>query len=173
MRCERIRDQDTLRTQDDDSTMQRTQMPPLDAISLNRLEACDGCDGRDGCDGCNGHGIEFYGYTRLRQPNDTSTGHVRDEYGEQFGRSLGQHLVNTLGGHPVTTLRGARINTLGGVRVNIGINRMSSGQHQHHQDEFGSTSASLGYVRSDFENGSTGGKAKKTDRHTVWYLDSL
>ena len=162
-------------------------MPPLDAISLNLLEACDGCDGRngcdgcDGCDGCNGHGIEFYGYTRLRQPNDMSTGHVWDEYGEQFGRSLGQHLVNTLGGHrvntlgghPVTTLGGARINTLGGVRVNIGINRMSSGQHQHHQDEFGSTSASLGYVRSDFENGSTGGKAKKTDRHTVWYLDSL
>jgi len=172
MRCERIRDRDTLRTHDDDSKMQRTQMPPLDEISLNRLEACDGCDG---------HGIEFHGYTRLRQPNDTSTGHVRDEYGEQFGRSLGQHLVNTLGGHRVntlgghrvTTLGGARINTLGGVPVNIGINRMSSGQHPHHQDEFGSTSGSLGYVRSDFENGSTGGKAKKTDRHTVWYLDSL
>jgi hypothetical protein len=99
MGCERIRDQDTLRTQDDDSTMQRTQSPPLDEISLNRSE------GFNGHDGCEDRGDEFYGYTRLRQPNDPLTGHVRDEYGEQFGRSLGQHRVNTLGG--------ARINTLG------------------------------------------------------------
>jgi len=127
MHCERIRDQDTLWTQDDDSTMQRTQIPPLDEISLNRLESCDvfdgfdGYDGRDGYDGYDGRGVEFYGYTRLRQPNNTSTGHVRDEYGEQFGRSLGQHRVNTLGGHRVNTLGGTRVNTLGWVRVNIGM----------------------------------------------------
>jgi hypothetical protein len=88
-------------------------MPPLDEISLNRLEDFDGCDGCDGFDGCNGRGVEFYRYTRLRQPNDTSTGHVRDEYGEQFGSSLGQHRVNTLGGHRVNTLGGPRFNTLG------------------------------------------------------------
>jgi len=137
MRCKRIRDQDTLWTQDDDSTMQRTQTPPLDEISLNRLEDCDSCDRRDGFDGCDGGSDEFYGYTRLRQPNYTLTGHV-SEYGEQFGRSLGQHRVNTLGGHRVntlgghhvTTLGGAQINTLGGVRVNIGIIRMSSGQYR-------------------------------------------
>jgi hypothetical protein len=92
-------------------------------LTLNRLEGCDGCDGR---------GVEFYGYTRLQQPNDTSTGHVRDEYREEFGRSLGQHRVNTLGGHRVNALGRARVNTLGGVRVNIGIIRMSSGQHWHH-----------------------------------------
>jgi hypothetical protein len=105
-------------------------------LTLNRLEGCEGCDGRDGRDGCDGRGDEFYGYTRLRQPNDKSIGHVRDEYGEQFGRSLGQHHVNTLGGHCVNTLGGARINTLGGVRVNIGIIRMSSGQHRHHRNVF-------------------------------------
>jgi hypothetical protein len=37
MRCEHVRDQDTLRTQDDDSTVQT--MLPLDEISLNRLRA--------------------------------------------------------------------------------------------------------------------------------------
>jgi hypothetical protein len=120
MRCERIRDQDTLRTQDHDSTMQRTQIPPLDEISLNRLECFDGHDG------CDGRGVEFYGYMRLRQPNDTSTGHLRDEYGVQFGWSFGQHRVNTLGearintlgGHSVNTLGGHSVNTLGGHRVN-------------------------------------------------------
>jgi hypothetical protein len=94
MRCECIQDQDTLRTQDDDSTVQ--MMLPLDSISLNRLEDCDGCYG------CHD---EFYGNTRLRHLNDTSTGHLRDEYGEQFCSCLGQHLVNTLGE--------ARVNTLG------------------------------------------------------------
>jgi hypothetical protein len=64
-------------------------MPPLDEILLNRLDGCDGRNGRDDFDGCDGRGVEFYGYTRLRQPNDTSTGHVRDEYGEQFSRSAG------------------------------------------------------------------------------------
>jgi hypothetical protein len=34
-------------------------------------------------DGCDGRSDEFYGYTRLRQLNDTSTGHLWD-YGEQF-----------------------------------------------------------------------------------------
>jgi len=53
MRCEHIRDHDTLQTQDDDSTMQRTQIPPFDEISLNRLE------GFDGHDGCDGRGDEF------------------------------------------------------------------------------------------------------------------
>jgi hypothetical protein len=67
--------------------MQKAQMPPLDEISLNCLESCDGCDGFDGCDG---HSGGFYRYTGLRQPNDTSRGHVRGEYREQFGRSLGQ-----------------------------------------------------------------------------------
>jgi hypothetical protein len=61
-------------------------MPPLDEISLNRIESCDGSDGCDGCDsfdgfdGSDGRSDEFYGYTRLRQPNDTSTGHILDEY---------------------------------------------------------------------------------------------
>jgi len=165
MRCERIRDQDTLRTQDYDSTMQRTQMPPLDEISLNRSEACDGWDGWDGCDG---HGVEFYGYTRLRQLNDTSTGHLRDEYGEQFSRGLGQHRVKNVGEHGVNTLGGARINTLGGVWVNIGIIRMSLGQHRHHQDEFGSTSASLGCVRSDFITGQPVAKPSRSTYSMVF-----
>jgi hypothetical protein len=66
--------------------MERTQMPPLDEISLNRLGSCDGSYGSDGCDGldgfdvCDGRSDEYYGYTRLRQPNDPSTGHVWDEY---------------------------------------------------------------------------------------------
>jgi len=34
----------------------------------------------------------------LRQRNDTLTGHVWDEYGEQFGRSKDQHCVNNLRG---------------------------------------------------------------------------
>jgi hypothetical protein len=61
-------------------------MPPLDEISLNRLRSCDGSYSSDGCDGldsfdvCDGHCDDYYGYMRLRQPNDTSTGHVRDEY---------------------------------------------------------------------------------------------
>jgi hypothetical protein len=94
---------------------QRTQTPPLDDISLHHLEDCDGCEGRSD---------EFYGYTGLEQQNNTSTGHVRDEYREQFGQRLGQHRVNTLGGHRVNTLGGAYVNTLRGVRVNIGIIRM-------------------------------------------------
>jgi hypothetical protein len=109
MRCERIRDQDTLRTQDDDSTVQT--MPPLNEISLNCIERFEGRNG------CNGRGDEFYGYTRLQQWNNTSTGHVRDEYGGQFGKSLGQHRVNSLGGHRVNTVGGHRVTTLGGHRV--------------------------------------------------------
>jgi len=50
MHCKRIQDHDTLRTHDHDSTMQRTQMPPLDEISLNRLGSWDGWDGWDGYD---------------------------------------------------------------------------------------------------------------------------
>jgi len=111
-------------------------------LTLNHLESrdgcdgCNGCDGRNGYDGCDGRSVEFYGYTRLRQLNDMLTGHVRDEYGEQFGRSLGEHHVNTIGGHRVNTHGGARIDTLGEfgstsgssgwVRVNIGIIRMCS-----------------------------------------------
>jgi hypothetical protein len=123
-------------------------MPPLNEISLNRLESCDGsdcsdgCDGFDGYDGCDGCSIEFYRYMRLRQPNDTSTGHIRDEYGEQFGRSLSQHCVNTLGEYHVNTLGGYCdttvgehcVTTLRGTRVNI--IRMSSGQHPHHYNVF-------------------------------------
>ena len=188
MRCKRIRDQDTLWTQDDDSTMQRTQTPPLDEISLNRLEDCDSCDRRDGFDGCDGGSDEFYGYTRLRQPNYTLTGHV-SEYGEQFGRSLGQHRVNTLGGHRVntlgghhvTTLGGAQINTLGGVRVNIGIIRMSSGQYRVYTlwgvtDCFSMDGNLLNDVSSVCSKRfweQVNRWQSQPDRHTVWYLDSL
>jgi hypothetical protein len=35
--------------------------------------------------GCDGRSDEYYWYTRLRQPNDTSTGHVW-EYGERFAK---------------------------------------------------------------------------------------
>jgi hypothetical protein len=116
----------------------------LDEILLNCLEDCDSCDGRHGFDACNSRGVEFYGYTRLQQPNDMSTGPIQEQYGQQFRRSLGQHIVNTLGG--------ARINTLGGVWVSVSIIMMTSRQHRHHQDESGSTSASLGCVRSNCLN---------------------
>jgi len=65
MRCEWIRDHDSVQTQDDDSTVQT--MLPLYEISLNRDESCnvsDGCDGLDGCDGhdaCDSGVVEFYG----------------------------------------------------------------------------------------------------------------
>jgi hypothetical protein len=96
-------------------------MPPLDEISLNRLESCDGCDGR---------GVEFYGYTRLRQPNDTSTGHVDRTRSGRVRRAVCQECRMSSSQYRVYTLGGARINTLGGVRVNIGIIRMSSGQYR-------------------------------------------
>jgi len=70
----------------------------------------------------------------IPQPNDTSTGHVRDEYGEQFGRSAGWVWVNIVS----TT-----------------------------SEEFGSILASSGCVRSDFENGSTGGKAKERSTYNM------
>jgi len=48
---------------------------------------------------------------------------------------------------------------------------MSSGQHRHQQDELGSTSASFGCVRSDFENRSTSGKAKQIDiQYGIWIV---
>jgi hypothetical protein len=109
--------------QDSDSSSRRN-------LTLNPFESCDRCDGRVGC---NGPGVEFYECTKLRQPNDTSTGHIQDEYREQFRRSLGQYCVNTLGGARVNTLRGARSNTRRGVRVNI---------VSISTDEIGSTSAS-------------------------------
>jgi hypothetical protein len=161
--------------------MQKSLIPDLDAISLNRIA---GFDARDGCDG---HGDEFYGYKRFWQPNDMLTAHVWDKYGQQIGRSLcqhhvntvgehhvntfGEHHVNTLGGHCVNALGGPRINTHGGVWVNIGIIRINWGQRQQHQDEFGSTLASLGCVQSDFVRGQP--VARQADRHTVWYLDTL
>jgi hypothetical protein len=117
MRGHRVPDRDTLGTQDDDCTMQRTQMPPPDAISLKHFEDCDSCNGRDGLNGCDDSVDVFYGYTRLWQPNVISTSHVPDEYGEQFGRSLGQHGVNTLRGHCVNTLGGHRVNTIRGARI--------------------------------------------------------
>jgi hypothetical protein len=159
MCCEPIRDQDTQRTEDDDSTMQKAQMPPFDDISLNCLESCDGCDGFDGCDG---HSGGFYRYMRLRQPNDTSRGHVRGMYREQFGRSLGQQCVNTLGGHRVNTLRGHCHTNSGGVRLNIGIIRMSSGHHRYHQ-----------MCSKRFRNKPTGGQSNRSTYTMVWYLDSL
>jgi len=67
-------------------------------------------DSPDGFDGCDGRSDEFYGYTRFRLPNDTSTGQVWDKYGAQFCRSAGW----------------VRFNTLGGARVDIGIIRMCS-----------------------------------------------
>ena len=167
MRYEIIRDQDTLRTQDNDSTMQRTETPPLDKISLYRLEDCNGCNGRNGHNGYDGRIVQFYGYTRLQQPNDTSTGHVRDEHGEQFGRSLGQHHVNTLGGHRVNTLGehcfntlgGARINTLGGVWVEIGISRW--------------VRVNIGIIRmcsKRFRNRSTGSQPSRLTYSMVWIV---
>jgi len=60
-------------------------------LTLNRLEHCVGCVGFDGCDG---RSVEFYGYTRLQQPNDASTDRVRDDYGEQFGWSAAWVRVN-------------------------------------------------------------------------------
>jgi hypothetical protein len=92
-----------------------------------------------------------------------SIGHIQDESGELFGRSLRQHCFNNLGGHHVNTLAGhcvnilgggrvntfggAQINTVGGARINIlegvpvtiGIIRMSSGQHLCDEDVFEAT----------------------------------
>jgi len=137
-----------------------TQLLPLDDISLNCLECFDGCNG---CNGCNGHSDGFYGYTRFWQPTHMSIGHIQDESGELFGRSLSQHCFNNLGGHHVNTLAGhcvnilggacvntfggaqintvggARINILEGVPVNISIIRMSSGQHLCDEDVFEAT----------------------------------
>jgi len=105
MCCKHIQDQVTLWTQDDNSTVQT--MLPLDEITLNRIESCDGCDGCygcngcngcdgcNGCNGCNGHSVVFYSDMRLRQPNNTSTGHVRDQYGQQICMSAGWVQVNS------------------------------------------------------------------------------
>jgi hypothetical protein len=41
-------------------------------------------------------------------------------------------------------------------------------QHQHHQDEFGSTSAASGWVLSDFENRSTGGQPTRSTYSMVF-----
>jgi hypothetical protein len=135
MCCECIWYQLTLQTHHDESTMQRTQMPPLDEISLNCSEDCDRCNDPNDFDGCDGRSVEFYGYTRLRQPNDMSTGYVQNQYETQFGRSLGQHRVHTLGG--------ARVNTLGSVRVNIGMylkrfqNRTTGGKAKQIDIQYG------------------------------------
>jgi hypothetical protein len=67
--------------------------------------ACNGCNG---CNGCDDGGVEFNGYTRSWQPNDTSTGYVGDKYGGLFGssawRSSSQHNVNTIGGDRVNII---------------------------------------------------------------------
>jgi len=105
-------------------------------LTLNRLEGSDGCngnDGRNGNDGCDCRRDEFYRYTRLWQPNDTLTRHIRDDYRQQFGRS--------------------------------------SGQHRHHEDEFGSKST-LACDRSDLVTGQPAG-ASQADQYKVWYLDCL
>jgi len=57
-------------------------------LTLNRLVGCNGCDGCYGSDGFDGRSDKFYTNTRIRRPNDWSTGQFWDEYGEQFGRSL-------------------------------------------------------------------------------------
>jgi len=119
-------------TKDSDSSSRQN-------LTLNRLQGCDGSDGRDGPDVPDGHGDEFYGYTRLLQPNDTSTGHIRDEYREEFGRSSRPHRVNTPGGHAV--------NRLGWVRVNIG---------------------SIRCVWTNFENRSTSGQPSRVTYSTVF-----
>jgi len=148
MCCNPIRDQHTLRTQDNDSPMHRSQMPPLNGISLNCLEDSDGCDGDHGCDGhdgyhgYNGHDDEFYGYTRIRQPNNTSTRHVRDEYGVQFRSSAGSDRVK---------IRSTSSEELGSTAL----------------EEFGSISASSGCVRSDFVTGQS--VARQAARPTVWF----
>jgi hypothetical protein len=98
-------------------------LPPYE-MSLNRLERCDCCECSDRC---NGRSNELYGYTRLRQPKETSTGHIWDQYREQLSGSLAQHRINTLGEHRVTTfadhcvnaIKGYRVNTRRGHRVNI------------------------------------------------------
>jgi hypothetical protein len=71
-------------------------------LSLNRSE------GFDGFDGGNGRGDEFYGYTRLRQPNHTLTGHldrtrsgrVRGAVWQEFGSTLCEHPRRASGQHP-------------------------------------------------------------------------
>jgi len=49
-----------------------------------------------GCNSCNDRGVGFYRYTRSWQLNNMSTGHGRDEYREQYGRSAGWVQVNII-----------------------------------------------------------------------------
>jgi hypothetical protein len=104
-------------------------------------------------------GIRDYGNRTIRRQDtfgtstESSLAGVQDKFGsascQHPRRTSCQHLRRSSDQHP----------------------RRSSGQHRHHQDEFGSTSASLGYVRSDFENRSTGGKAKQIDiQYGIWIV---
>jgi hypothetical protein len=103
MCCEPIWSQDTLRTQDDYSTMQRTQIPPLDEISHSTAQRAVMALMAAMAAVMSSTGIRDHG-NRTTRRQDTSTGHVRDEYGEQFGRNLGQRCVNTLGGAQINSL---------------------------------------------------------------------
>jgi hypothetical protein len=71
-----------------------------------------------------------------------SAGRVWDEYGEQFGRSSGQHRVNTLGGVTDCFSRDGNL----------------------------PNDASSGLVRADFENGSTGGQPSRSTYSMVFGL---
>jgi len=112
-------------------------------LTLNRLDVCNGCDGHDGpngcvrCDGYPSCSVELHGYIRLPEPNNTSTEHVRVEYGVQFGSCAGWVRVS-IGSTPLEELRSTPIDkfrsTLAssrGVRVNISIIRMCSKLFHH------------------------------------------
>jgi len=93
----RTRDQDTLRTQDDDSTMQRTQMPPLDEISnLTASKAAMAAV-------LSSTGMQDYGNPSCQQDafgtsTESSLAGVQDEFGSISGqhprRSSGQPVAS-------------------------------------------------------------------------------
>jgi len=128
-------------------------------LTLNRLEACDGHDG------CDGRSVEFYGYTRLRQPNDTLTGHVdRTRQQDTFGTSTESSLARVW------------VSIVSTPSEDI-VSTPSEEFGSTPSDEFGSTSASSGWVRVNIgimrmSSGQPVAKPRR-DRHTVWYLYCL
>jgi len=147
MRCERIRDQDALRTPDDDSTMQRTQILPLDEISHSTAKgpavAAMAAMAAMAVMAAvlSPTGIRDYGNRTIRR---------QDTFGTSTDSSLARVWVNIVS-TPSEDIVSPPSEELGSTP----------------SEEFGSTSASLGCVRSDFVTGQP--VSSQSDRHTVWF----
>jgi len=147
MRCKCIQDQDTLRTQDDDSTMQRTQIPPLDAISHSSAEGA------------------VMATIAAMAAVLSSTGIC--EYGNRT-----THHQDTFGTSTESSSAGGWVCIVTSPLEDI-LPTPSEELQSAPSNEFGSTWASSGFARNDFKNRSTGGIAENRVRHTVWYWDRL